>query len=90
MVAQKRFADYGNAAGTLESLVTLHQNLQKQLSAFGYKLTICNLFVKERFLEKSKQSFESLDIKIVPEHRMLGSKIGSEARVQRIQRKCHH
>ena len=91
MVTQKWYADDGNAVGTLESLVTLHQKLQKHGPAFGYKLTKCNLIIIESFLEKAKISFDSVDIENVAGHRVLGSMIGSEqSSVQRIQRKSHH
>ena len=79
MVTQKWYADDGNAVGSLESLVALHQKLQKHGPAFGYKLTKCNLIVKESSLEKAKKSFDSIDIEIVPGHRVLGSTIGSKA-----------
>ena len=79
IVNQKWFADDGNAVGSLESLVALHQKVQKHGPAFGYKLTKCNLIVKESSLEKAKKSFNSIDIEIVPGHRVLGSTIGSEA-----------
>ena len=79
MVTQKCYADDGNAVGTLESLVTLHQKLQKLGPIFGYKLTKCNLFVKDNFLEKAKNSLDSINIEVVPGHRVLGSRIGSEA-----------
>ena len=79
MVTQKWYADDGNAVGSLKSLVALHQKLQKHGPAFGYKLTKCNLIVKESSLEKAKKSFDSNDIEIVPGHRVLGSTIGSKA-----------
>ena len=56
MVTQKWYADDGNAVGSLESLVALHQKLQKHGPAFGYKLTKCNLIVKESSLEKANNS----------------------------------
>ena len=92
MVTQKCYADDGNAVGTLESLVTLHQKLQKLGPTFGYKLTKCNLIVEENFLEKTKNSFDSIDIEVV--HRVLGSTIGSEATCNEFREKAtteyHH
>ena len=90
MVTQKWYADDGNAVGSLESLVALHQKLQKHGPAFGYKLTKCNLIVKESSLEKAKKSFDPIDIEIVPGHRVLGLTIRFQSSVRRIRRKSHH
>ena len=87
MVTQKWYAEDGIAVGSLESLVALHQKLQKHGPAFGYKLTKCNLIVKESSLEKAKKSFESIDIEIVPGHRVLGSTIGSKAACDKFREK---
>ena len=66
MVTQNWYADDGNAVGTLETLVTLHQKLQKHGPAFGYKLTKCNIIVEESFLENLARFHNRLRSSVQP------------------------
>ena len=73
IVTKKWYADDRNTVETLKSLVMLQQKVEKHGAASGYKLTKCNIIVKESFLEKT------IDIEIVPGHRVLSSTVGFEA-----------
>ena len=88
MVTQKWYADDRNSEGTLESLVTLQNKLQKHGPAFAYELTKSNLIIKQKLQEKKLVRLD-IDIEIVPGHRVLGSTIRSEAACNEF-RKRHH
>ena len=81
-VTHKWFADDGNAAGSISSLLKLYHDLKEIGPHFGYKVIKCHLIVKSDFEQRAQDLFANQDVEILKGHRVLGSVIGNEESCQ--------
>ena len=77
-VTHKWFADDGNAAGSIASLLKLYHELKEIGPYFGYKVIKCHLITKSDFEQRARDLFADQDVEILKGHRVLGSVIGND------------
>ena len=77
-VTHKWFADDGNTAGSISSLLNLYHNFKEIGPYFGYKVIKCHLITKSDFEQRARDLFADQDVEILKGHRVLGSVIGND------------